>query len=239
MKKTLTLIFSLTIASLAFSQTKPALAKPVAPKPLPKNSSDSFAYALGIAIANNLSSQGVSSINAGMLQRGLNEAFGNKPLALTPEQANMTIQQKLQEYMAKKIEAAKVKDKAFFAANKKRKEVTTLPSGLQYEIIEAAKLGTAKPTMADTVVVNYVGMLVSGEEFENSYKAGRPAVFTLTRLIAGWTEVLQLMSVGDKWRVYIPTELAYNLNPPTPAIPPGAALIFDLSLEGIKPAAKE
>lgn len=238
MKKNFTLIFLLVSSFSLFAQKKPATAKPAAVKPIFKNSADSFSYAIGMAIAGNLQQQGVTTVNGALLQRGMQDVFGNKSQSLTPEQANMTIQQKLQEYMAKKLEAAKVKDLAFLDANKKRKEVTTLPDGLQYEVIQAAPEGTLKPGPEDTVVVHYIGSLLDGTEFNNSYKMGKPAVFTVNRVIAAWSEALQLMRVGDKWRIYAPTELAYNMNPPTPAIPPGAALVFDISLEGIKPVSK-
>jgi FKBP-type peptidyl-prolyl cis-trans isomerase len=146
--------------------------------------------------------------------------------------------QKQINLFSKASSAAEIaKGVAFLDANKKRKEVTTLPDGLQYEVLKASGNPTVKPKLTDTVVVNYVGTLVDGHEFESSYKRGEPATFQITGVIKGWTEILQLMSPGDKWKVYIPTELAYYLNPRDPnVIPPGAALIFEIALEAIKPA---
>ncbi len=198
---------------------------------------DSFSYAVGLSIASNMQEQGVTGINYADLQKGMDAIFKNQTKLMEDNQINMTIQQKLQEFMAKKIAAQKVQANAFFESNAKRSGVVSLPNGLQYEVIQASTDSNFnKPSLKDTVIVNYVGSLIGGKEFENSYSSGQPAVFRVSAVIKGWSYILQMMRPGDKWRVYIPTELAYNMNPPTPMIPPGAALIFDISLEGIKPA---
>ncbi len=198
---------------------------------------DSFSYAVGISIASNMQQQGITQINYAALQKGMDAIFKNQTKLLDENQINMTIQQKLQEFMMKKVAAQKAQAQAFFEANAKRKGIVSLPNGLQYEVIQASTDSNFhKPSLKDTVIVNYVGSLLDGLEFENSYSNGQPAVFRVAGVITGWSMILQMMRVGDKWRVYIPTELAYNMNPPTPLIPPGASLIFDISLEGIKPA---
>lgn len=108
---------------------------------------------------------------------------------------------------------------------------------MQYEIIKRAEGSTAKPTAADTVVVNYIGTTIDGKEFDNSYKRGQPAVFPLGGVIKGWTEILQLMPVGSHWKVTIPSELAYGeYPPPGSGIAPNSVLVFEIILEGIKPA---
>ena len=123
---------------------------------------------------------------------------------------------------------------AFF--NKTKAGVVALPNGLQYEIQKEGEPNGAKPKAIDTVVVNYIGTLTNGTEFDNSFKRGQPASFPLNGVIRGWTEILQLMPKGAKWKVYIPSELAYGENPPSQQIPANAVLVFEISLEDIKPA---
>ncbi len=240
MKQFLIAVLCFTTVVNAVAQTKGKAKAPVKTlsKPTFQNSTDSFSYAVGVSIANNMMQQGITSINFAYLQKGMNASFKNEKKLMDENQCNMSIQAKLQEFAGKKSEAEKLKCKTYLEANAKRKEVVSLPNGLQYEVLKAAPDSSVlKPAPSDTVVVNYVGTLIDGTEFDNSYKRGNPATFPLNGVIRGWTEILQLMRVGDRWRVYIPTELAYGMNPPTPAIPAGAALVFDISLEGINPAA--
>jgi FKBP-type peptidyl-prolyl cis-trans isomerase len=242
MKKVL--FFSLLIAAgfQVMAQTTKATVKPAAPAL--KNLLDSFSYSAGYNVATNMKAQGITGVNADLLKRGIDDYFKNKAPLLIPEVGNKCLQKQLDIFaQAKAVEdkkiadAAKVKGIEFLENNKKRKEVTTLADGLQYEIIKKNDSATNKPTALDTVVVNYIGTLIDGKEFDNSYKRGAPAVFAVDRVIKGWTEVLQLMPVGSHWKVYIPTELAYGDNPPPGSnINPGAPLIFDILLEGIKPA---
>jgi FKBP-type peptidyl-prolyl cis-trans isomerase FklB len=109
---------------------------------------------------------------------------------------------------------------------------------LQYEVLKSGQPGGAKPTAVDTVVVHYTGTFIDGKEFDSSVKSGQPITFKLTGVIRGWTEILQLMSIGDKWKVYIPSDLGYGDQGYSPTIPPGATLIFDIELVDIKPAVK-
>lgn len=120
------------------------------------------------------------------------------------------------------------------AKNKTRQGVTVLPNGLQYEIVKAGD--GPKPTEADTVVVHYTGTLIDGTEFDSSVKRGEPATFPLKGVIKGWTEILQLMPKGSKWKVYIPSDLAYGERAAGQLIKPGSTLIFDIDLIDIKPA---
>lgn len=130
--------------------------------------------------------------------------------------------------MQKRISADKEAGKKFLEENKKRPEVVTLPSGLQYEVITK---GTGPiPKATDTVRANYAGMLIDGTEFDNSYKRGQPITIPVTGVIAGWVEALQMMPVGSKWKLYIPSDLGYGDRGAGGAIPGGAALIFEIEL---------
>jgi FKBP-type peptidyl-prolyl cis-trans isomerase FklB len=182
------------------------------------------------------------------MQRAIDDVYKNIPPLIAPAQLNSVLQRQSAVFSEEKRKEDKVnegaerakaateiaKGEAFLAENKKRKEIITLPSGLQYEILKKSDSAGARPTQNDVVTVNYIGSLVDGSVFENSYNS-KPATFQVMGVIPGWTEALQLMTVGEKWKLYIPTELAYYLNPRDPSvIPPGAALIFEISLEGIK-----
>jgi len=237
MKKIVVSVFTIGAFFYASAQTKPKVAaKPVATKPSFKNLVDSFSYAAGYNVAMNMKAQKINRINAEIMQKAIDDVYKGKPPVLTQEQMNACMQKQVDAFSKESSAAEIAKGVAFLEANKKRKEVTTLPDGLQYEVLTKST-STVKPGPQDTVVVNYIGTFIDGREFENSYKGGQPAVFKVTEVIKGWTEVLQLMSPGDKWKVYIPTEMAYYLNPRDPnRIPPGAALVFEISLEGIKPA---
>lgn len=170
----------------------------------------------------------------------MDEAYKNKPSVITGDLMNTVMQKQMEKFQQEGAQAEIARGRAFLEANKKRKEITTLPSGLQYEILVKKDSINIHPKDVDTVVVNYIGTLINGTEFENSFKSGNPATFKVNQVIAGWTEALRLMSPGDKWKVYIPTELAYYLYPRDPrVIPPGAALIFVIQLEGIKPFAPQ
>ncbi len=127
-------------------------------------------------------------------------------------------------------------EKTYLASNKTKDGVVTLPSGLQYKILTA---GTGpKPAATDSVVCNYRGTLINGEEFDSSYKRGQPATFPVTGVIKGWTEALQLMPVGSKWQLVIPSDLAYG-DPGRPGIAPGSTLIFEVELLSIEDKTKD
>ncbi|MFH2003497.1 MAG: FKBP-type peptidyl-prolyl cis-trans isomerase, partial [Bacteroidota bacterium] len=147
----------------------------------------------------------------------------------------MELQKQLMARHEEKINAEKDKNKiegeAFLAENKKDKDVITLPSGLQYKIITA---GTGpKPKSTETVAVHYSGTLIDGTEFDSSFKRGEPATFPVTGVIKGWVEALQLMPVGSKWKLFIPTDLAYGERGAGGVIGPNATLIFEIELLSI------
>lgn len=229
----------------ASAQTKPAVkATAIKAKPVVaaasglKTPTDSLSYALGMNIAFNLEQQGINSLNYSALQKAMEDVFKKRPQSLTEQQANQTVQMKMQEQMAKKSGAEKAKSKAFLTANGKRKEVTTLPDGLQYEVLKAGDASSEMPTPEDTVVAHYAGTLIDGKEFDNSYKRGEPLTIPVGGVIRGWTEILQKMHIGDKFKVYIPSELGYGERGAGQDIPGGAALIFEMELLGIKHPAK-
>ena len=211
----------------------PAKASPM------KNLNDSFSYAAGVNIANSMKQQGITKLNSTLMQKAIDDVFKNNKLLLTEEQCAMTLQEQLQQFSQKKAAEAKAKSDVFFNENKKRKGVIALPNGLQYEVLKAGTAGGIKPTPVDTVVVHYVGTTTDGKEFDNSIKRGEPATFPLGGVIRGWTEILQLMTKGDKWKVYIPSELGYGERGAGAAIPPNATLIFEIELLDIKPAVKQ
>ena len=202
-----------------------------------KNAVDSFSYAAGMNIAASLMQAGATKINATLFAKALNDVYSNSKTALTIGQAGMTLQQKLQEFTKKKTDVQKQEGQNFLDLNKKRSGVIALANGLQYEVIKAGDPNGAKPKVIDTVVVNYVGTLVNGTEFDNSIKRGQAASFPLNGVIKGWTEILQLMTKGAHWKVYIPGDLAYGEYPPQGSpITPNAVLVFEITLEDIKPA---
>lgn len=236
MKKILIIICFASI-TVAQAQIKKSVGKTVITKnkvdlgqttSLFKNAMDSFSYAIGLEGASYYRSQGATSINSALVKRAFDDVYGKKTLLLTPEQSTMTIQNKLKKYMESKNSAVKEEGKKFLAENKKRTGVIELPNGLQYEII---KQGTGeKPKATDTVKAHYAGSLINGQEFDNSYKRGQPLQIPVSGVIQGWVQALQLMPVGSKWKLYIPSELGYGDRGAGGAIPGGATLIFEIEL---------
>jgi FKBP-type peptidyl-prolyl cis-trans isomerase len=214
-------------------------------KPALKTQKEKASYALGVDIGKKLAQLG-DDIDAEALVQGLKDAQAGKKLQLTDEELQAAIealqtvltqnkakaQAKAAAAQAKEAEENKKAGDAFLAENKKKKGVVTLPSGLQYQIL---KEGTGKkPTANDTVECQYRGTLLDGTEFDSSYRRGEPATFPVSRVIAGWTEALQLMPVGSKWKLFIPSQLAYKDRSPGHVIGPNATLIFEVELIAIK-----
>ena len=199
---------------------------------------DSVSYCIGLDIGKNLKQQSVD-INLDVLAHGIKDVIGGGAMLLTDEQVRATLtafQQKMRTKQEEKLKAAGEKGKqegeAFLLENKKEKGIITLPSGLQYKVLT---MGTGpKPKSEQTVRVHYQGKLIDGTEFDSSYKRGEPAVFPVTGVIAGWTEALQLMPVGSKWQLFIPSTLAYGESGAGQVIPPNATLIFDVELLSIQ-----
>ncbi len=234
---------SVTMGQKTTAKPKPATVNAPA-NMLMKNLNDSFSYAAGLNIATNMRDQGITHVNASLMAQAISDVFENRTRALAPENANACLQSQMTIFGEKKnAESAKTiaeevaKGQAFLAANKKRAGVIELPDGLQYEIIKAGDPAGIKPNASDTVVVNYSGTLIDGFEFDSSAKNGGPVTFPVGGVIKGWTEILQLMSKGAHWKVYIPSNLAYGDRGAGGDIKPGATLIFEIMLEDVKPSA--
>ena len=211
---------------------KPA-AKPAPPKPLLKNSIDSLSYAIGMNIGTNMKMQGIDSISAAALNKGIADAMkGNKPL-MDENTANMTIQQKLQEFMMKKVNLQKEEGRKFLEENKKQPGVVSLPNGIQYKIINQGS--GMKPVLEDTIKVHYKGTTIDGNVFDDSYSRGEPIEFPLGNLIEGWKQTLVLMPVGSKWQIFLPSDFGYGDRGAGANIPGGATLVFELELLDVKP----
>ncbi len=197
-----------------------------------KTGLDSLSYALGTRIALNLSANNIDSLSYTAFVDGIKDVLKKSTLKFDDNACNAIINTKLQEMASKGSKKEKEAGEKFLAANKKKVGVTTTASGLQYEVVT---MGTGvKPTSEDTVVCHYAGTLVSGKEFDNSYKRGEPISFPVTGVIKGWTEALQLMPKGSKWKLYIPSELGYGDRGAGGDIPGGSALIFEVELIDIK-----
>lgn len=217
--------------SVSFAQTKKPAPKPAAVSPkaaIALTSTDSLSYSIGVQVAEYYKTQGVEKVNAEYIKKAFNDVYNNKDLTISEEEANMNIQKKLQEFMSKKISADKEAGEKFLEANKERPGVITLPDGLQYEIVTKGSGPIPKET--DTVKVNYIGSLIDGKEFDNSYKRGQPITIPVTGVIRGWVEALQMMPVGSKWKLFIPSDLGYGDRGAGGVIPGGATLVFEMEL---------
>lgn len=189
---------------------------------------DKISYALGISMASNLKSTGIKDLNLTELQKGIADIMEGKQPSMSIDEAQTILGEyfgKLQQELDDKNKAA---GELFLAENKKREGIITTASGLQYEILTEGN--GPKPKATDTVSCHYEGRLIDGTIFDSSIKRGQPAQFPVNQVIAGWVEALQLMPVGSKWRLYIPSELAYGAHGAGDIIGPNAALIFDVEV---------
>lgn len=196
---------------------------------------DRISYALGLSMGNNFRASGIQSINVQDFADGVAAVFDGLAPKMSYDEAKEEIRkyfeamQKEQEAAAAQMADANAKaGKAFLEENGKRVEVKTTPSGLQYEVLEE---GTgATPTTNDQVMVHYTGKLIDGTVFDSSVERGEPATFGVTQVIPGWVEALQLMKAGSKWRLFIPSDLAYGPRGAGGLIGPNQTLIFDVEL---------
>jgi len=216
------------------TKTKPvARAKSAVQQHALKTLNDSASYAIGVSVASFYRQQGITNINSALVSRAINDVLGGKKKLLNEEVCNAVVTKLMNNMQETKSKPTIESGMAFLAKNKTRPEVKTTASGIQYEVITE---GTGiKPLATDSVTVNYKGTLIDGTEFDNSYTRGEPITFPLNRVIPGWTEGLQLMSVGSKYKLYIPYTLAYGSNDQG-TIPGGSALIFEVELLAVKKA---
>ena len=189
---------------------------------------DKFSYALGLGIGQNLKSMGAGDINVEDFARAIKDVLESRQTAITHKEAKDIVNKGFAE-LQQKIHAQTIAmGKAFLEENKKRDGVVTLASGLQYEVIKA---GTGKkPKLTSRVRCHYEGTLIDGTLFDSSIKRGQPAVFGVNQVIKGWTEALQLMGEGAKWKLYIPSELGYGAQGAGEMIPPYSTLIFEVEI---------
>ena len=234
------LIFLLLLSASLPAQSKKELTAEVAKlksqilelqKPKVANLNDETkkaSYGLGVLIASNLKSQGGDSVNLESLYFGIQDVFNKKDLIINQQECSVIVQTYMQEANEKKTAAMRVEGETFLAENKTKEGVKVTESGLQYKVL---KSGTGKmPTANDEVTVHYAGTLIDGTEFDSSIKRGQPATFGVSEVITAWTEALQLMQEGDKWIIFVPSELGYGERGAGGQIPPYSALIFEVEL---------
>ncbi len=189
---------------------------------------DKISYALGLSLGNNLLSSGIKSLNIEKLARGIQDVLEQKKPEITYQEAQELIDEYFRKLQEQSSEKTISEGKAFLESNGKRPEVITLKSGLQYEIIN--KGNGNLPKASDKVRVRYHGTLIDGTVFDSSVRRGEPATFGVTQVISGWVEALQLMPVGSKWKLYIPSNLAYGAQGAGQHIGPHTTLIFEVEL---------
>ena len=200
---------------------------------------DKLSYALGIGIGSQLAGMGAKELNIDDFAQAIKDVISGSELKVDNAEAQTLVQNFFQEQEAKQQAAAaeagkvaKAAGEAFLAENGKKEGVVTLPSGLQYQVLKEGN--GKKPSATDQVVCHYEGTLIDGTVFDSSYKRNQPATFGLNQVIAGWTEGVQLMQEGAKYRFFIPYDLAYGERGAGAQIPPFAALIFDVELIEVK-----
>ncbi|HEX9510373.1 MAG TPA: FKBP-type peptidyl-prolyl cis-trans isomerase [Puia sp.] len=243
LKKTIVSALCVSICCSAWAQVKkpvPAAhatgASKAAPAAALKTTQDSLSYAIGLSVANFYKQQNITNINTALVTRAINDVNRKNKLLMDEQQANSCIVNYMQKSKLEKSSGNKKIGENFLAANKNKPGVVALPSGLQYSITKA---GTGpKPVLTDKVKVHYHGTLIDGKVFDSSVERGEPIELSVNGVIPGWTEALQLMPVGSKWKLFIPSSLAYGDQQAGPLIGPGSTLIFDVELlDIIKPAA--
>lgn len=216
----------------------PLTAQTPAPESAFKTQKDKLSYALGMQMGKGLMSEGVE-IDPAVVLQGLNDALSASKSQMSEEELRQVmtgLQQQIQQKRAQVAEAAaaenKKKGEEFLAANGKKAGVVVLPDGLQYKVVTAGQ--GKKPAETDTVLCNYKGTFIDGTEFDSSARAGKPVPFQVKGVIPGFKEVLQMMPVGSKWQVFIPSSLAYGERGVGTVIGPNTTLVFEIELVGIQ-----
>lgn len=193
---------------------------------------DKLSYSLGLGIGRQLAQMGAKDINVDDFAQSIKDVLDGKTPAVNDAEAQQLVAEFFQEQEQKQAAAAKAEGENFLADNAKKEGVVTLPSGLQYKVLREGN--GKKPSATDVVECDYEGTLINGQVFDSSYRRGERASFPLNQVIAGWTEGLQLMQEGAKYRFFIPYNLAYGERGAGQSIPPYAALIFDVELHKVK-----
>jgi len=187
-----------------------------------------ISYSLGVNVATGVKAQGLETIDEKAVAKAFKDVFEGNNLDISEEESMQVLQDYFGKIAAEKNAKANEKEAAILSENAEKEGVTTTESGLQYEVINTGD--GAKPTAEDQVTVHYHGMLTDGTVFDSSVDRGEPAQFGVTQVIPGWVEALQLMSVGDKWKLTIPSVLAYGDKGAGDLIGPGSTLIFEVEL---------
>lgn len=198
----------------------------------PETEMEKVSYSLGVNMASSVKSQGLESIDANAVAKAFNDVFEGNDLDISEEESMKILQDFFGKLQAKKSEKANEDGMNYLTENAQKEGVITTESGLQYEVLVSGK--GEKPTTNSQVTVHYHGTLIDGTIFDSSVDRGQPATFGVTQVIKGWTEALQLMSVGDKWKLTIPSNLAYGDQGAGGMIGPGETLIFEVELLSIK-----
>ncbi|PCJ28624.1 MAG: peptidylprolyl isomerase [SAR86 cluster bacterium] len=202
-----------------------------------ENEDDQIAYSIGVNIGTSLVNQQIlEGIELDTFVVGMLDAI-NSDLKMTEEEmfaAIQTFQQRMADAQQAELQGNIDASMEYLSLNADKEGVVVLDSGLQYLILETGPVGGTSPELSDSVLAHYHGTLTDGSVFDSSVDRGEPAQFGVSQVISGWTEALQLMTVGDKWRLFIPPGMAYGEASPTPAIPPNSALIFDVELLEIR-----
>ena len=193
---------------------------------------DKISYALGLSIGNNFRASGIKGLEIDDFIKGINDVFNEAKPAIAFDEAQRLLKAYFKDLQAEKFEMNKQVGEEFLRINKEKRGVVTLPSGLQYEVLKTGD--GQKPGPNDKVRCHYHGTLIDGRVFDSSIERGQPAVFGVSQVIRGWTEALQLMNVGSKWRLFIPSDMAYGAHGAGEAIEPNMTLIFDVELLGIE-----
>lgn len=192
---------------------------------------DKISYALGLSMGNNFLHTGIKTLNVEDFAAAIKAVFEGEKPAMSYEEAKQVINEYFASIQAQMLQKNKEEGEAFLAENKKNPKVVTLPSGLQYEILTQGN--GPKPKATDRVRCHYHGTLINGQVFDSSVERGQPAVFGVSQVIPGWVEALQLMPVGSRWKLFIPSNLAYGEQGAGDSIAPNSALIFEVELIGI------
>ena len=197
----------------------------------PETEMEKVSYSLGVNVATGVKAQGLDTIDASAVAKAFKDVFEGNDLDISEEESMKVLQDYFGKIQAKKSAKANEAGTAYLAENAEKEGVTTTESGLQYEILTSGD--GEKPTTEDQVTVHYHGTLTDGTVFDSSVDRGQPATFGVTQVIKGWAEALQLMRVGDKWKLTIPANLAYGDQGAGGTIGPGATLIFEVELLAI------
>ena len=189
---------------------------------------DKVSYALGLSIGNNFQNSGINDLQIEDFVKGLKDILGGQTPEISYDEAKQVINDYFMKLQKEKFEINKKAGEEFLNINKGKAGVVTLPSGLQYQVLQKGE--GPKPTASDKVKCHYHGTLINGTVFDSSVQRGEPAVFGVSQVIPGWVEALQLMPVGSKWRLFIPSDMAYGEHGAGEAIEPNSALVFDVEL---------